>query len=117
MVCDVAVQKRGFATLFALALLICLPRTSAAAQVASSPKNEIYLGYSWLHPNGNVDWGKVPDIVSGGDASITHYFPNAWNLGVILDGSFHSGKGANHQLGANVGLAMAGLQYKLHEPQ
>ncbi len=114
---DVVVPKRGIAMLFALAVALCLSGTYAAAQVTSSPKNEIYLGYSWLHPNGNVDWGKVPDIVSGGDASITHYFPNARNLGIVADGSFHSGKGAGGNLGANVGLAMGGLQYKLHNNQ
>ncbi|MFZ0705695.1 MAG: OmpA family protein [Candidatus Korobacteraceae bacterium] len=111
------VPKRGFAALLALASVLCLSAIFAAAQATSSPKNEIYLGYSWLHPNGNVDWGKVPDIVAGGDASITHYFPNAWNLGIIADGSFHAGKGVNGNLGANVGLAMGGLQYKFHSSQ
>lgn len=109
--------KRGFTALLVLAFALLLSAAYAAAQATSSPKNEIYLGYSWLHPNGNVDWGTVPDIVSGGDASITHYFPNAWNLGVIADGSFHSGKGANGNLGANVGLVMGGVQYKLHNSQ
>ncbi len=113
----VVLPKRGVAALFALAFALFLSSTYAAAQATSSPKNEIYLGYSWLHPNGNVDWGKVPDIVAGGDASITHYFPNAWNLGIIADGSFHAGKGVNGNLGANVGLAMAGLQYKFHSSQ
>ncbi len=114
MSCNAVVPKRIFAVLIALAFLT---GTYAAAQAMSSPKNEIYLGYSWLHPNGKVDWGQVPDIVSGGDASITHYFSNVWNLGVIADGSFHSGKGAGGNLGANVGLAMGGLQYKLHNDQ
>ncbi len=113
----VVLPKRGFTALLALAFALLLSATYAAAQATSSPKNEIYLGYSWLHPNGNVDWGTVPDIVAGGDASITHYFPNAWNLGVIVDGSYHAGKGVNGNLGANVGLAMGGLQYKLHNSQ
>ena len=114
MSCSVVAPKRIFAVLIALAFLT---GSYAVAQVTSSPKNEIYLGYSWLHPNGSVDWGQVPDIVAGGDASFTHYFPNVWNLGIIADGSFHSGKGANGNLGANVGLAMGGLQYKLHNSQ
>src|SRR4051794_23432600 len=95
--------KRGFAALLALVSALFLSATYATAQPTSSPKNEIYLGYSWLHPNGNVAWGQVPDIVSGGDISVTHYFPNARNLGVIVDGSIHSGRGANNMLGANVG--------------
>ncbi len=117
MSCNVVVPKRIFAVLMALAFLT---GSYAAAQATKSPKNEIYIGYSWLHPNGNVDWGKVPDIVDGGDASITHYFANAWNLGVVVDGSYHSGSGGGGprgHLGSNVGLAMGGLQYKFHSPQ
>jgi len=114
MSCNAVVPKRVFAVVIALAFLTGV---YATAQVTSSPKNEVYAGYSWLHPNGNVAWGQVPDIVAGGDLSVTHYFPNAWNLGVIVDGSVHSGRGANNMLGANVGLAMAGLQYKFHQPQ
>ncbi len=116
MSCYAVAPKRVFAVLIALAFLT---GSYAAAQATSSPKNEIYVGYSWLHPNGNVDWGKVPDIVAGGDASITHYFPNAWNLGIIADGSYHSGGsgGPGGNLGSNVALIMGGLQYKLHETQ
>lgn len=110
----VVLPRRGFAALLALAFALLLSTTFAAAQVTSSPKNEVYLGYAWLHPNGSVDWGEVPDIVPGGDISITHYFANARNLGVIVDGGVDSGKGANNKLGANVGLGLAGLQYKLH---
>jgi hypothetical protein len=58
--------------------------------------------------------------VDGFDASITHYFPNAWNLGVVVDGSYHSGSGGGGPfggLGSNVGLVMGGLQYKFHSPQ
>jgi outer membrane protein OmpA-like peptidoglycan-associated protein len=109
----VVLPKRGLAALLALAFALFLSATYAAAQSPSSPKNEAYLGYSWLDPNGNVDWGSVPSIVAGGDLSVTHYFPNARNLGIVVDGSVHSGKGAT-DLGANVGLGLAGLQYKLH---
>jgi hypothetical protein len=117
MSCNAVVPKRILAVLIALTFLT---GTYAAAQVTSSPKNEIYVGYAWLHTNGSVDWGKVPDIVDGFDASITHYFSNMWNLGAVVDGGFHSGSGGggpNGKLGSNVGYAMAGLQYKLHSPQ
>ncbi len=116
MSCNAVVPKRIFAVLIALAFLT---GTYAAAQGTVQPVNEFYIGYSWLHPNGNVDWGKVPDIVAGGDASITHYLPQAHNLGIIVDGSIHSGRGANNNngLGSNVGLIMGGLQLKAHETQ
>ncbi len=114
---NAVVPKRIFAALIALASVLCLSGTYAAAQGTVQPVNEFYIGYSWLHPNGDVDWGKVPDIVAGGDASITHYLPQAHNLGIIVDGSIHSGRGANNMLGANVGLIMGGVQLKAHESQ
>jgi hypothetical protein len=117
MSCNAVVPKRIFAALIALACVLCLSVTYAAAQGTIQPENEFYIGYSWLHPNGNVDWGKVPDIVPGGDASITHYLPQAHNLGLIVDGSIHSGRGSNNGLGANVGLIMGGVQLKAHETQ
>ncbi len=49
MTCNAVVPKRGSAALVLLALMLCLSGTYAAAQATSSPKNEIYLGYSWLH--------------------------------------------------------------------
>ncbi len=119
MSCNAVVPKRFGAVLVAVACLLCLSGTYAAAQLTNHPENEIYLGYAWLHPNGNVDWGKVPDITAGGDASVTHYLPQAHNLGIIVDGSYHSGGsgGFNGKLGSNVGLIMGGLQFKYHSPQ
>jgi outer membrane protein OmpA-like peptidoglycan-associated protein len=84
------------------------------AQATVQPKNEIFGGYSWLHPNGTVVWGKVPDIVDGGDASFVHYLPEAHNLGLLLDMSYHSQEG---RLGSDVGLGLLGLQYKWHNDQ
>jgi outer membrane protein OmpA-like peptidoglycan-associated protein len=112
MSCNVVVPKRIFVVLIALTFLTGI---YAAAQVTVQPINEIYLGYAWLHPNGNVDWGKVPDITHGGDASITHYFPQAHNLGAIFDGSYHSG--SQGPLNASVNPLLGGLQWKLHSQQ
>jgi len=117
MSCNAVVPKRFGAVFVALACLLCLSGTYAGAQSFIQPQTEVYAGYSWLHPNGNVDWGKVPDIVAGGDLSVTYYMPQAHNVGIVVDGSVHSGRGANNQLGANVGLAMAGMQLKFHSPQ
>ena len=115
MSCKVVVPKRFGAVLLALACLLCLSGTYAAAQGTIQPINEIYAGYSWLHPNGNVDWGKVPDITSGFDASITHYFAQAHNLGIVADGSGHFA--SSNGFHSNVGLVMGGLQWKLHNDQ
>jgi outer membrane protein OmpA-like peptidoglycan-associated protein len=101
--------------LFAVACVLSLSGTYAAAQGTVQPKNEIFAGYSWLHPNGYVEWGKVPDIVNGVDASITHYLPNARNLGLLLDLSYHWDNG--NKLASDVGLGLLGLQYKFHTDQ
>src|SRR6516164_3093761 len=119
MSCNVVVPKRVLAAFVALAFVLCLSGTYAGAQ-AVQPKNEIFVGYSWLHPNGYVEWGKVPDITSGIDASVTHYLPSMHNLGVLLDGSIHWNGGTNGLFPNHhdtIGIMMGGLQYKYHAEQ
>ena len=43
------VSNRHVVTLIVLALAVCLLGTYAAAQNANQPKDEVYVGYSWLH--------------------------------------------------------------------
>ena len=109
--CD-GVPKRLFATSIAIAIAVCMMGALAAAQQTLQPRAEIFGGYSWLHPNGYVDWGKVPDIVDGWNASSTFYFPQAHNLGVVVDGSGHY-----NSTRSNVGLGLLGLQYKFRNDQ
>ncbi len=109
--CD-GVPKRVVATTIALAFAVCMLGSFAAAQVTVQPKAEIFGGYSWLHPNGYVDWGKVPDIAHGWNASSTFYLPQAHNLGIVIDGSGHY-----NSTYSNVGLGLAGLQYKFRNDQ
>ena len=57
------VPTRLLATSIALAFALCLLGVLASAQVEIQPKDEVFGGYSWLHPNGRVDFGyKVKDI-------------------------------------------------------
>jgi hypothetical protein len=109
--CD-GVPKRLVATSIALAFAVCFLSSFAAAQTTVQPRAEVFGGYSWYHPNGYVDWGKVPDIAHGWDASSTFYFPNARNLGVVVDGSGHY-----NSTFSNVGFGLAGLQYKWRNDQ
>jgi hypothetical protein len=109
--CD-GVPKRFFATSIAVAIAVCMMGALAAAQVTLQPRAEIFGGYSWYHPNGYVDWGKAPDIAHGWNANSTFYFPNARNLGVVIDGSGHY-----NSTEVNVGFGLAGLQYKWHNDQ
>src|ERR1019366_9825936 len=101
------VPTRVVATSIALAFALCLLGVPASAQTDIQPKDEVFGGYSWLHPNGRVDFGyKVPDIVKGFDFSNVYYLPAAHNLGVLLDGSGHFG-------GDNVFGASSGVGYIL----
>src|SRR5208337_3657188 len=109
--CD-GVPKRVVATMIALAFAICILGSFAAAQVTVQPRAEIFGGYSWLHPNGYVDWGKVPDIAHGWNGSSTFYFPNVRKLGVVVDGSGHY-----NSTYSNVGLGLIGLQYKFRNDE
>jgi hypothetical protein len=108
--CD-GVPKRLFAMSIAIAIAVCMMGALAAAQTIQ-PRAEIFGGYSWLHPNGYVDWGKVPDIAHGWNASSTFYFPEAHNLGIVVDGSGHY-----NSTFSNVGLGLIGLQLKFHNDQ
>src|SRR5271157_1170966 len=102
--------RRVFATCIALALALCLLGAYASAQTVQ-PKDEIFGGYSWLHPNGYGDLGyKVQDIVDGFDVSNTYYLPSAHRLGLLADGSGHF----HGSQGTDVGYILGGLQYKYH---
>ena len=103
------VPTRLIAASIALAFALCLLGVLATAQTDIQPKDEIFGGYSWLHPNAHVDNGfQVQDISKGFDFSNVYYLPSAHNLGVLGDVSGHWG---NH---VNAGYLLAGLQYKFH---
>ena len=76
---------RKLATALAVCLMLSVCGTFAAAQVTIQPKEEIFVGYSWLGISGYADFDhKVNDISTGFDASITYYLPQAHNLGYHL---------------------------------
>ena len=105
------VPTRLIATTIALAFALCLLGVLATAQTDIQPKDEVFGGYSWLHPNGRVDYGyKVEDIAKGFDFSNVYYLPAAHNLGILFDGSghFHGSEDTD------VGYILGGLQYKYH---
>ena len=109
------VPRRLFATFVALAFALCLLGTFAAAQVAIQPKDEIYAGYSWLHPGGHYDLGiQAQDVSTGIDISNVYYLPRAHNLGVLVDSSMHWGGNYGGNSGAGDYYVLGGLQYKYH---
>ena len=106
------VPKRIIATSIAIAIAVCMMGALAAAQTTLQPRAEVFGGYSWLNPDGYVDWGKVNSIAHGWNGSATFYLPRARNLGIVADGSGHY-NGSQ----ANVGLGLFGLQYKFRNDQ
>jgi hypothetical protein len=103
------VRARVLAASIALVFSLCLLGVCASAQTDIQPKDEVFGGYSWLHPNGRVDFGyKVDNIAKGFDFSNVYYVPAAHNLGILVDGSGHFG------YDTNVGYILGGLQYKYH---
>jgi outer membrane protein OmpA-like peptidoglycan-associated protein len=112
---------RMAANLIVLACALGMLPVLVSAQ-ANQPKDEVFGGYSWLHPNGYGDRGyRVLDIVDGFDISNTYYLPAAHDLGILIDGSghFHGSTNPinpvnNGTTGTSVGYILGGLQYKYH---
>jgi outer membrane protein OmpA-like peptidoglycan-associated protein len=106
---------RHIATIIALAIVLSLCGSYAAAQVSIQPKDEVYGGYSWLHPGGHYDLGiPTTDVTEGIDISNVYYLPQAHNLGVLVDGSMHWGSGYGGPGNAGDYYVLGGLQYKYH---
>ncbi len=112
---------RSTLTVLTLGCFLFLLSTFCSAQ-ANQPVDEVFAGYSWLHPNGYGDLGyKVNDITSGFDLSNTYYLPQIHNLGILVDGSYHFNGSTtpinpvnNGTTGSAVGYILGGLQYKYH---
>ena len=86
------VPRHFIAKSVVLGFALCLLGTFAAAQVTMQPVDEIYAGYSWLHPGGHYDFGiPTKDNATGVDFSNVYYFRKVHNLGVLVDGSMNWG--------------------------
>jgi hypothetical protein len=117
-----AVRTGCSLALITLGCALCLLGTLASAQNACQPVDEVFGGYSWLHPNGYGDLGyKINDIGEGFDVSNTYYLPSVHNLGILVDGSGHLNGGTtprnlqnNGNSGTGVGYILGGVQYKWH---
>jgi outer membrane protein OmpA-like peptidoglycan-associated protein len=109
------VPTRRIATIAALAVVLCLLGTFAAAQVSIQPKDEVYFGYAWLNPGGHYDLGIQTKSVSDGiDISNVYYLPQAHNVGFLVDGSMHWGSNYGGPGNAGDYYMLGGLQYKYH---
>lgn len=96
-----------------IALAVTLVSSPALAQSDSNPKYDVFLGYQWLHPGGNVPtpFGDpnnptpfaVPDM-SGAGGAFTYNFDKHWG------GEFDSGFNRSHST-ANVATASIGPRF------
>ena len=75
-------------------VIVLLPVSSAAQDGTNYPKAELFGGYSWYNPGGNLStYGKLPGIPKGLDFAGTYNF-NKW-LGLTADGGAHFKKPAD----------------------
>lgn len=94
-------RSAGFAIILAVALVV-LPAL-LNAQDEKPPKAELFVGYQWLNPGGNVPKGtdsfgnplafKLPSIPQGVGASLAYNFTKYWALEGDYGGNWN--KGAN----------------------
>ena len=69
--------------------------TPALAQDQTVPKVDVFAGYQWLNPGGNVPATpttsvKLPGLAKGLGASVTYNFDKNWGLSADYGGNFNS---------------------------
>ncbi len=80
-------------------LTVCLVSATAPAQQQATPRVEIFIGYQWLNPGGNVPAPfqspnspvafKLPDMSSGWGAGFTYNFDQHWGLEADYGGNWN----------------------------
>jgi hypothetical protein len=102
-------KGRSLAGLLAV-LAVSLISNSAFAQSEPSPKWDLFVGYQWLHPGGNVPtpFGdpsnptafQVPDMAKGFGSSLTYNFDPHWGAEFDLGQNWGDG---NYETTGSVG--------------
>jgi outer membrane protein OmpA-like peptidoglycan-associated protein len=96
----------GLLALFAVSLI----SSSAVAQSDSNPKWDLFAGYQWIHPGGQVPAAfsdyfnptpyKIPDMAKGFGTSLTYNFDPHWGIEADFG---HNWGNSNYELEASVG--------------
>ena len=71
-----------------LAITLLLFTTAAAAQETPAPKVDVFAGYSWLNPGGNVGGVRLPGITKGFGVETTINFTKYLGLSVDADAHY-----------------------------
>ena len=93
--------------LYAAAISLLLLSLNVFGQEAPPPKVDIFAGYAWMHPGGNVGTVRLPDINPGLGVGPTFNF-NRWG-GLTLDFGGHYGDNIR------IATLMAGPRIKLRQ--
>ena len=102
----------GLALILAV-VLVALPAMLNAQSNEATPKAEIFAGYQWLNPGGNIPDGsvppnafKLPSIAQGAGASFAYNFTKVWAL------DFDWGINGNRNAIVNTGMVGPKLTYR-----
>src|SRR5690348_5356545 len=90
-----------------LALILLFVSTALFAQNDVPPKVDIFAGYSWMDPGGNVGNIKLPGIKKGFGLEPTFNFNKYAGLSLDVDAHYHDV--------ANVATVMFGPRLKFRE--
>ena len=84
--CHTYRRSASFALILAV-VLVAFPMVMNAQSDEAPPKAELFVGYQWLNPGGNIPDGnvppfafKLPSIPQGAGASLSYNFTKLWSL-------------------------------------
>ena len=99
--CSKPRPSSNFVSVLSLIFAVVLISSFAVAQNDSNPKWDLFIGYQWLHPGGNVPapFGdpaapspfKVPDMGKGFGSAVTYNFTPHWGFEADLGHNWGDG--------------------------
>jgi hypothetical protein len=84
---------RRVALALALAIVVVAIPSVMNAQDDSAPRTDLFVGYQWLNPGGNVPNSagvavKAPSLTGGAAGTVTYNFDKWWGLSADVSGNF-----------------------------
>jgi len=86
---------RRVALALALALVVVALPSAMLAQDFTAPRTDLFVGYQWLNPGGNVPDSagnavKAPSLTGGAAGTVTYNFDKWWGLSADVSGNFRN---------------------------